>query len=359
MSVDILRRQMIELYQEMRPPESFLSGKFLVRPGNISDTEEVTLDIERWDEEISPVTVVCTGPTFNTLDQFTTKTFTPPTIDEAMPFSCASLLKRRPGTNEYDATNVQFQAQLVQDILKGMLKLSGKMSRNREWQAAQIFADGKLNLKDEAGNVNYSIDYAPKVSHFTTAGATWQNAGSDVLGDIDEVADVIRDDSKQDADLLIMGETAFEGFMKNTVVLQRFDNRRYEQGGMVAGANMGGAKRQGKISIGSYSYEVYTYNGRGIVPGDSTATRYVDKNHCLVQASSGRLDTVYAGVPVPQTVDPRFAGLLPPRVSVPQAIDVSPHVYCTQNSRETILEMMSRPLLIPTAIDSFGRIDAT
>ncbi|RLE21258.1 MAG: hypothetical protein DRJ50_09455, partial [Actinobacteria bacterium] len=97
MSVDILRRQMIELYQEMRPPESFLSGKFLVRPGNISDTEEVTLDIERWDEEISPVTVVCTGPTFNTLDQFTTKTFTPPTIDEAMPFSCASLLKRRPG----------------------------------------------------------------------------------------------------------------------------------------------------------------------------------------------------------------------------------------------------------------------
>ena len=56
-------------------------------------------------------------------------------------------------------------------------------------------------------------------------------------------------------------------------------------------------------------------------------------------------------------VDPRFAGFLPGRIAVPTAVDMAINLYATPNGRQTILEVASRPQLIPTGIDTFGTIN--
>ena len=58
MATELFRKKMIAAYREMRDAEAFLSGFFLVRPGNISASEKIALDIERWDEDVAPVVSV-------------------------------------------------------------------------------------------------------------------------------------------------------------------------------------------------------------------------------------------------------------------------------------------------------------
>lgn len=357
MATEIFRTRMIQLYREMREPDSFLSGFFQVRPGNISDTEFVEVDIVRGGEDIAAVVNTCEGPNYNTSDKFTTKQFTPPTINEAMPFNCREFLKRRAGVNAYDAVDNSFQADLVQRLLEGIRKLDAKIARNREWQASQILQTGLLDLVDQFGNVVYQIDFKPKATHFSVVGTPWTAGGGDPLSDMEALADVIRDDSLQDVDRAIMGAGSFAAFKQNAQVQAQLDNRRFEIGTIAPRPTGSGGKFQGFVNLGAYLVEIWTFNGRGIVPGDASNTLFVAEDSCIMLPSTARLDTVFAGVPVLTDVDPRFADFLPSRLSVPQAIDLSPNIFATPNGKEVILEVESRPLLIPTAIDSFGRLD--
>lgn len=352
------RARLLDVYKQVRPPTMAMSEMFTVRPRNISDTEVVAIDIVREDEQISPVVNTCEGPTFNVADQFTTKEFTPPSLNEAMPFSCKELLNRRPGETQFDATDVGFQTQFVEALLDGMESLENKMRRNREWQASQILQTGILNLKDENGNVNYTIDFLAKADHFPDAAATW-SASADILADLESLADVIRDSSLQDADEIWLGANALGFFLQNTEIQAQLDNRRMEIGQIRPGLLNSGAKFIGTIHVGAYEFNILTYNGRGIEPGalPSAKFRFLGADNCIMRASTGRLDTVFAGVPMPVNRDPRFEGILPDRISVPMAVDIAPVVYATPDGKQTILGLESRPLLIPTDIDSFGTID--
>ena len=100
MATEIFRKKFLTAYRESRDADLFLSGFFEVREDNISDTEKVAIDIERTDEEISPIVQTCEGSTANKSIDFTTKEFTPPTINESMAFNCKELLKRLPGETE-------------------------------------------------------------------------------------------------------------------------------------------------------------------------------------------------------------------------------------------------------------------
>ncbi len=360
MATELVRKNMIEAYRQFRLADMFLSSFFVVRNGNISNTEKVSLDIVRGDEQISPIVNTCEGPTFNVAKQFTTKEFTPPSIEEAMPFNCKELLNRLPGTDEYSAADVGFQAQLFTLILEGMNTLEEKIRRNREYQASQILQTGELTLQDENGNDAYTIDYFPKATHFVNAATTWDNASADPFLDIENLADVIRDDSLGDADMVIMGQLAWNAFINNPIVQAQADNRRMFLGNIDPDSSPRGrgGKFMGTWNIGSYNFQIWTFNGRGIVPGSVTKTRFVTPENVIVMTSDARLDTVFAAVPMPVDVDPRFSSVLPGRVAVPRGVDMAPNIYATPNGREVIIEVVSRPLLIPTAIDSFGRIVA-
>ena len=357
MGTEIFRTKIIQLYHEMREPDQHFATMFEVREGNISDTEFVRLDIVREDEEVSPVVNLFEGPTWNTFNQWVTKEWNPPTIQEAMPYTAAQGLKREPGTDHFRAVEVKFQEQMMRELLLGMARMDKKIRRNIEWQSSQILQTGLLDLTDEDGNVTYSIDFQPKAAHFPSAATAWDVGGANPLEDITGVANSIRDNSLHQADQLTFGELAWDEFLRNPFVVAHLDNRRMELGGIAPEGRGNGAVFQGTIWIGSYRYELWTYTGRGILPGASVKTKFLDDIKVVVRAKDGRLDRVFAGVPSPVKVDPRFADFLPERLSVPMAVDISPNIYADASGRNTTLDLTSRPLCIPTAIDTFGTID--
>lgn len=358
MATELMRKNMVESYAEAREPDMFLSGFFPVPVDGISDTENVSIDIERESEEISPVVNTCEGPTMNTANVFTTKQFTPPMINEAMPFDCREFLSRMAGQTEYAATDMGFQAAFMAKVIKGLAKLEKKVRRNREWQASQILQTGILTLVDSDGNPVYVVDYQPKATHFPTVGTDWGQAGANPLNDLETLFDLIRDDSLQDVDRVIMGASAFNAFINHATVQNAYDNRRINLGEIAPAPTGVGGKRQGSIHVGNYEVEIWTFNGRGVIPGASTKTKFVADGNVICMASSGRLDTVFAGVPTVVDVDPRFADILPDRIAVPTAADIQPNIWTTADGKQTVIEVSSRPQLIPVAIDSYGTLDS-
>jgi hypothetical protein len=107
--------------------------------------------------------------------------------------------------------------------------------------------------------------------------------------------------------------------------------------------------------IGSYVYELWTYNGRYKDPVSGNPTRYIDANKVIIDSTETRFDMMSTEVPMPFGVDPRVSAYLPGRMSDrAQQYDVTPNVYVTQDNRQIFGELLCNKLLAPIQIDGYG-----
>lgn len=356
-------KRMIRAYQQMAQPMLFLSGLFQSPPENFHTSEEVEIDIVRSDEDISIVIQdLSTGYRMNSEDLYTNKGFKPPIHKEAMPINSFDLLKRMPGQNPFQSPD--FRANVILRMFNGMTKIERKIRRSIEVQASQVLQTGVVTLTDINGNALYTLDYKPKASHFPTAGTSWATAtGAQKLADINSLAEQIRNDGLADPDQLIMGVDAFENFISDADVQKRFDIRRIDLGTISAMEMRGnGGTFRGIVEIGNYRYDVWTYGGRYKDPQTGNKVQFVDPGKIIVRASSGRLDATFGAIPnIGSLMGGQASQLLPElpsRVSnAAGGMDLFTNAWLSADGEQLFGGVGARPLMIPTAIDTFGCLD--
>tara|TARA_R100000365_G_C2748530_1_gene80370 strand:- start:13233 stop:14303 length:1071 start_codon:yes stop_codon:yes gene_type:complete len=353
---------MIRAYQQMAQPMLFLSGLFQSPPENFHTSEEVEIDIVRSDEDISIVIEdLSTGYRMNSEDLYTNKGFKPPIHKEAIPINSFDLLKRMPGQNPFESPD--FRANVILRMFNGMTKIERKIRRSIEVQASQVLQTGVVTLTDINGAALYTLDYKPKATHFPTAGTAWGTAGDDPVGDINALAEVIRGDGLADPDQLLMGVDAFEAFIKNSDVQKRFDTRRFDLGTIAPMQMRGnGGSYRGTVEIGNYRYDVWTYGGRYKDPQTGVSTPYLDPSKVVVRASSGRLDATFGAIPnigaLMGTTANQLLPELPGRLSnAAGGMDLFTNAWTSQDGEQLFGGVGARPLMIPTAIDTFGCLE--
>jgi hypothetical protein len=354
---------MISAYNQMAQPTLFLSGFFQSPPENFHTSEEVEIDIVRSDEDISiAIQDLSTGYRMNSEDLYTNKGFKPPVHKEAIPINSFDLVKRMPGQNPFEAPD--FRANVITRMFNGMTKIERKIRRSIEVQAAQVLQTGVVTLTDMGGNALYTLDYKPKASHLPTAGTSWASAsGAQKLADINALAEKIRDDGLAEPDQLIMGIDAFENFISDDAVQKRFDIRRIDLGTISQGEIRGqGGNFRGIVEIGNYRYDVWTYGGRYNDPQTGNKVPFIDKGKIVVRASSGRLDATFGAIPnIGSLMGGGAANLLPElpsRVSnFEGGMDLFTNAWLSQDGEQLFGGVGARPLMIPTAIDTFGCLD--
>lgn len=359
MSVQIEREGWIQLFTQLRRPNSFLSRMFTPKPGTFYSGKKVAIDIQRFGEDVAIVVKTGTGPRLNDLDIFTTKEFEPPAYGEAVPYDVNDLLERMAGVDPYTAAYQEYATKLVQYMLNGFVLIDDKIKRAIELQASQILTSGVLDLKDENGSTLYTLDFQAKASHFPTAGTAWDQAGADPLGDIQALAQVIRADGKVDPNRLIFGSGAsLKAFLANDDVQAALDNRRMSIGEIAPEMRDSGATYYGQIWIDAYEYQIWVYPETYTDPQTGLPAQYIPADKVVVTSTRTRLDMTSAKVPLPLGPDPRVANLLPGRINSREAgFDVTPNVWCTPNGKEIMGELESRTLLVPVQIDGFGCLD--
>lgn len=355
-------RRMISAYFQEASPTAFFSGMFSARPENFFSSEKIEIDIERSEEDVSIVIQdLSTGYRMNSADLYTNKGFKPPIHKEAIPLNAASLIKRMPGANPFE--DVNFRANVITKMFAGMRKVERKVRRAIELQASQVMQTGVVTLTNTAGVALYTLDYQPKSSHFPTAGTSWATATlAQKIADLTSLCDQIRSDGLVDPDELDMGATAWENLLQTTGFLARFDARRADLGTITAMDRRGGGGiYRGTLELGNYKLDVFTYNGRYTDPQTGTSTPFLDPGKIVVRASTARMDATFGAIPnigVELGVTGRLIPEMPSRMSsTSSGMDFFTNVWLTPDGEQLIGGVGARPLMVPTAIDTFGCLD--
>lgn len=355
---DTTTKVMLAAYEQDIEPTMFLSGMFQSPRRNFHNSEKVEIDIVRSEEDIAiAIQDLSTGARLNSEDIYTNKEFQPPIHKEAGPINAHNLLKRMPGQDPFQA--VDFQANAIGRGVKLGRKLQRKILRAIEFQSSQVMTTGTVTLINEDGVAVYTIDYKPKVAHFPTSAIAWNATNNTKLADIESLANVIRGNGLTDPDMLIMGEASYELFIRDADVLARMDNRRVLGNGIVPMERLGnGGIFRGVIEIGNYKYDIWTYGGRYKHPQTGVSTKFVPDDKVIIRSSSGRMDATFGGIPRIRTPDPRIPVALTSRISVPsQMLDIQMNAWFTEDGETMMVQAGTRPLMIPTAIDTFGCLD--
>lgn len=348
---------MLTGYQARRRPTMFLTGMFQAPAENYHNSEEVEIDIMRSGEDISIAIVdLSTGARLNSEDDFTNKSFKPPIHKEKGAIPANKLISREFGANPF--ASVDFQANAIARGTRLVTKMGDKIARAMEQQSAQVLTTGTVTLIDETGAAVYTINYAPKVTHFPTAGTAWTSTSSTKLKDIEDLANVIRSDGLEDPDMLVMGERAYELFVADADVQVKLDLRRAETGRLVSMELMGnGGIYRGTVEIGNYKYDIYTYGGRYKHPQTGVSTKFIPDDKVVIRSSMGRMDATFGGIPTIDK-DSRVPAQLFTRLrDTVGVMDLQTKGWITDDGETLFVQAGTRPLMIPTAIDTFGCLD--
>jgi hypothetical protein len=358
--------RLIEMYLEEASAPLFFSGFFKSPPKNFHNSEKVEIDVIRDDEDVAIVVQdLSTGARNNENSLYTNKAFTPPILWEKGSVHAFTQMRRVAGVDPF--TDPSYGAQAVEETFRMYRKLERKVRRTVEMMASQIFSSGTLTMTDAAGTALYSLDFQPKASHFAVVSdgdysTTWATDGStgDPLADLGVLAQIIRRDGKKNPSKLVFGTSAFQRFIANANVKSQLDNTRMRMGEIAPVARGEGATFQGFIWVGHYRFEMWTYDGFYRDPVTTSLTPYVNDDHVIMLCDDGRLDLTYGAIPRIVSPDPRVSSFLPGRISSASAgIDLNPWAYVSPDGTNVTVEVGTRPLPIPTAIDTFGRLDVT
>lgn len=349
-------KTMLNVYFQEAMAIMFLAGFFRTPSQNFHDSETVEIDIERCGEDVATViTDMSTGGNVNSFDGFTNKEFKPPVYQEIAGINAFELMGREPGQNPFESTS--FNAKAIIRAMKHFRKLEAKVRRAVELQAAQVLQTGTLTLKDAKGADAYVLDYKPKATHFPTASTVWGQTGDSKFDDLKALAEVIRSDGLSNPDRLVFGEKAFSEFMRDEETLTLLNNRRIEIGGIAPESRGNGGTFQGYIWLGSYRFEMWTYNGRYKDPQTGESKRYWNTGSVGMQDSGARLDLSFGSIPFIQRPSRQLAGL-PSRINRSSAgFGMTTNNWVDESGSNLNVSAGTRPLCIPTAIDTFGCLD--
>lgn len=356
---DTSTARMLGKYLEESPAPLWLSGMLQTPRENFHTSEYVEIDIERDDESIAiAIQDISAGARHNEANLYTNKRFTPPLLNEKGVITALNGLKRQPGESPFADPDVA--RNVGSEAFRVLRKMERKLQRTIELQAAQMFQTGQLSLVDSAGVEVYGIDFKPKATHIVTVGTVWAADGSTgaPLSDLGSLGDVVRRDGKMSPDKLTFGKVAFQRFMANSDVQANINGRRVELGRITHEQRGQGASFKGVIAIDHYEYELWMYDGFYKHPQTGVATPYIDDDKIIMTSTGARLDLTFGAIPLAREPSAEALSFLPPRISgSEQGIDISTNAWFSEDNSTFQVSAGTRPLVIPTAIDTFASLD--
>ena len=343
-----LTRAAIQLFEKKAVPTNFFSGRF--KDNKPTNQTLLTLDIVREEEDIAVDVVVGTGAAnFRKHEPLVNKEFMPPEYNEAYFMHADAVRQRVAGANVYKEVDRNAVAAL--HISKSLRKSMNRIKRSMELQAVEIFDNGTITLVG-----GESLDYKMKATHKRTRVADWSNPASDAFKDLEDSADVNREDGLRESDLLIMGQNAIRNFLKNNAMKDQLNFRRANLADIQApsGSKESGGKFHGLVSIGPYTYQLWSYP-QFYRSEAGTKFRYMPLDKVFIMSSETQLDTKWGAInrfADANAEGAKIAGMSS-AIASSKPVRFAPYVFLSKEGTGLKVGVRSRPLLIPTEMDTF------
>jgi hypothetical protein len=290
------------------------------------------------------------------------------------------LTNRLMGENPYANTTKQERLRALAS--KQHTENMRRMIRLFEVLAWQSLLTGKQDAILGTSNTDLQYDFRRNAAHTTTVGTAWSTITADILGDIDTACFKIRQNGKMIPDMMTLGSTAMDGFIKNTEVKSEADNRRYElievstnnpvppryarfvEAGLIPRGRLRTPKG---FSLWMFTYIDNYTNDAG------TAVKYLADDLVLINSSDARADRYFGpdetlpSIPMRDMFYTQMFGIspnanpIPPNVKNPGAIIRPEMFYCDAYASNDWMRVTARtqsaPIFATTATDGFAVLD--
>lgn len=352
MPSDILARVMLNAYEEDVQNDAnnyFLSSLF--REEFTSNTEKVEIDIMRENQSIAiDIARGSIGSGVNTLGAFSNKEYSVPLYREETPLTAGMINKRPPGIDGFSASGLSEAARVAYWIGKAQAAQLKKIKRAIELQASQALQTGLITLRNSD-----TIDFKKKSSLNNVPAVKW-NAGAgspNPLIDLEALCLEVFQAGKMKPNVAIFSPDAWQGFRFNAAVQSFFDRRNINPGMIERGEVMEGATFQGRIALGDYLLDLYTYAGF-YLNESNVATNYMSAESVIVMNRNARLSKGFGAVEVPARNRAEYEQLGLP--AIPEFVEGKFVPYYYQIGLGMFAGVQSAPIVMTNAIDTIGTI---
>lgn len=349
-------RDLLIRYEEAAGSPTFLSRQFRTVP-KLLLAEKFDVHVRRSGRKIAvPQTTIEANGRENVFGSFSESSFTPAIYKENIKISAGNLWNQ-----QFSKTvNEQDQYRIVQQraVELALREVQESIRRSVELQAAQALSTAALLLTDEAGGTRVNIDFQKKTSHFVTAGTSWASSTTKIA-DLAGVQEQIRIDGKRTVKHLIFGRRAWSDFTNDTAVRAILDTRRDNRGSLDRPSLIAeDASWHGYFPLDHNEVNLWTYAASYDNPQTGADTKYLNDDHILMLPESPEFDLVFGAIP-------RIEGEVPggsiggARIQqvLPQAgIGFDSIQWMAPDRSAITVQIGVRALVIPTAIDTYGRL---
>lgn len=323
-------------------PDLFVPGTFLTQtmfPGEFEfDTEEVYFDRVLTDRRRAPLVAPYKPGKVQQPRGYRKESIVPPNYKPKNEITGKEVLKRLPGERIGGEISAMDRAAAIRE--KYLLQHQTKLSRSKEWQAAQLLQAGSMVLESE--------DYPSTTVNFSRTGAhtkaltltdRWGESGVSAADDLDEWMNTVGSDCGAPVNLVVMDRLAWGLFTLDPKVIKMIDTTLGQNTAMNLGftpTTPGAPTFKGR----SGGVEFYVYNDIQEDPDTGTPGALLPDYSVGLIAMGGLEGAVLYGLPQHAMNNYEKARFWP-------------HNWVEEGTGAEFVETISAPVCCP------GRIDAT
>lgn len=287
----LFTKKLVAVYKERVAPTSFLRSFFRE---DISDTKEVSIEVERGTEKIAVDVERGTEGNRNAFSKSTEKIFVPPYYREYFDMTDLHFYDRlftSDGTVDLNTFK-----RWMDKVVESFGKLQDKIERAYEVQASQVFQTGIVTLIN-GDNIDFKRKAASLVAY--NAAHDWSDDTKDPITILQTGCDFLRTKGKMQGGLVdaILGTSALTAMQNNAKFKSSADTRRISLVDISGPRrNTVGAALHGEISVGSYILRLWTYPQ--VYDTKMTSNNdYIDPKKVILLPENPRFVIAYAAVP--------------------------------------------------------------
>lgn len=237
-------------------PQDFLWKTFF-REENKSQSEFVQIDKYKHSRKLATFVAPVLQGKLVEKKGFFSDILKPPYIKEKKVTQSYNLLRRQPGQNPYQPIKSP-RAIAMEELGKDTAELKDRVHRRIEAMCAEILLTGKLVVQGEG--IDLAYDYQMPADNIwsvtnTKIPVSWATTTADILTDIEDAAELVKQNTGRVPDTTILGRNLYKHFRSNEDLRQLLDIRRIVSGEMVLSSLPKGMHYLG--SIAEMNYWVY------------------------------------------------------------------------------------------------------
>ena len=332
------KQVLVAVVESMDKPKSFLRDTFFPNE-ETSNVEMITIDIVKGNRKVAPFVHPVIGGKVMTDQGYVSKTYTPPLVAPEKIINIEDLQKRMPGENPYEKTSPDERQ--AAKASKNLSEMEDAITRREELMCSQVIFEGKIHVKGD--NVDEIIDFG--FGNFIELVKKWDDPTADKYQDILSLYEHVQKNGYVNAGMGVFAPDVVKMLLNDEKFMKKLD---------IANANLAkidpkqlpnGATYIGTIK--QIDLDIYTYNAwytdDWTNPSAPVTKPYVPEGLFALLPNDTGFIKAYGAVGIAE--DDEIYLVEGSRI---------PDIETKKRPARKIMSLYSRPLMIPTKIDSYG-----